>query len=94
MVELRKLQHADMRAVDNLSIHSLRRDGATLISAAGNPNHYVQGMMRSKSNSYVRYIHLALGSIIACQNSLVDPSIYTMADMIRLNPTASISYTA
>ena len=78
----------------NFSTHSLRIGGATLIAAAGHPNHYVRGMLRSKSDSYLGYIHLAMSSILDSQLSLVDPSIYTMRDMLRLNPTASISYTA
>lgn len=79
---------------ENFSTHSLRIGGATLIAAAGHPNHYVRGMLRSKSDSYMGYIHLAMSSILDSQLSLVDPSIYTMSDMLRLNPTASNSYTA
>ncbi len=50
----------------HFSTHSLRRGGATLLALAGHPNHYIRGMMRSKSDSFMRYrfwCHAAISEI-------------------------------
>jgi len=72
----------------NFSTHSLRIGGATLLAAAGHPNHYIQRMGRWKSDAYMKYIHFAISSMNKSQLSLLDSSIYTMSDLIKSNPTA------
>jgi hypothetical protein len=72
----------------NFSTHSLRIGGATLLAAAGHPNHYIQRMGRWKSDAYMKYIHFAISSMNKSQLSLLDSSIYTMYDLLQSNPTA------
>jgi len=71
----------------HFSTHSLRRGGATLLAVAGHPNHYIRSMMRSKSDSFLRYIHFAVGSMLQSQKSLLDPSIFTMKDLLETSPS-------
>ncbi len=70
----------------HFSTHSLRRGGATLLAVAG-PNHYIRSMMRSKSDSFLRYIHFAKGSMLQSQKTLLDPTIFTMADLLETSPS-------
>jgi len=71
----------------HFSTHSLRRGGATLLALAGHPNHYIRGMMRSKSDSFMRYIHFAVGAMLQSQKSLLDSTIFTMADLLKTSPS-------
>jgi hypothetical protein len=71
----------------HFSTHSLRRGGATLLALAGHPNHYIRGMMRSKSDSFMRYITFAFGAMLQSQKSLLDSTIFTMADLLKTSPS-------
>ena len=70
------------------SSHSIRIGGATLLAAAGHPNHYIQQAGRWKSLAFLKYIHWAISSMKAALVTLVDPRVFTNADMKRLNPGA------
>jgi hypothetical protein len=86
MLSLKKLQDIAVLRTSIFSIHSLRRGGATLLAVAG-PNHYIRSMMRSKSDSFLRYIHFAKGSMLQSQKTLLDPTIFTMADLLETSPS-------
>jgi len=68
--------------------HSCRIGGATLLAAAGHPNHYIAKAGRWKSTAFLEYILYAAESMKCVLASLVNPSIYTNNDMLRLNPGA------
>ena len=70
------------------STHSCRMGGATLLAAAGHPNHYIQHAGRWRSMAFLEYITWAVESMEAALVSLVDPTLFTNIQMVRLNPSA------
>jgi len=68
--------------------HSIRIGGATVLAAAGHPNHYIMKMGRWKSLAFLGYIHWAIRAMDSALASLVDPSHFSNEDMRRLNPAA------
>jgi len=66
--------------------HSLRIGGATILAAAGHPNHYIQKMGRWKSLTFLQYVNLACSSMEIALRSIVDPSIFTNEQLRILNP--------
>ena len=66
--------------------HSLRIGGATILAAAGHPNHYIQKMGRWKSLTFLQYINLACKSMETALHSLVDPTQFTNDQLRILNP--------
>lgn len=68
--------------------HSLRVGGATLLAAAGHPNHYIQRMGRWKSEAYLQYMHFAISSMNKSQMSLLDSTIFTKKHLIETNSAA------
>jgi len=70
--------------------HSCRIGGATLLAAAGHPNHYIQSAGRWKSLAFLDYIRWAVSSMNSALASLVNPTVFTNSDMIRLNPGANL----
>jgi integrase len=66
--------------------HSLRIGGATILAAAGHPNHYIQKMGRWKSLTFLQYINLACKSMEIALHSLVDSSQFTNDQLRILNP--------
>ena len=73
------------------STHSCRIGGATLLAAANHPNHYIQRAGRWKSLAFLNYIRWAVSSMNSALVTLVNPSVFTNADMLKLNPGASYS---
>ena len=73
------------------STHSCRIGGATLLAAAKHPNHYIQRAGRWKSLAFLNYIRWAVSSMNAALVSLVNPKVFTNADMLKLNPGANYS---
>ena len=73
---------------DRFGTHSCRLGGATLLAAAGHPNHYIQKAGRWESLAFLGYIHWAVSSMNAALVSLVNPRVFTNDDMRRLNPGA------
>ena len=70
------------------STHSCRIGGATILAAAGLPNHYIAKAGRWKSTAFLEYILYAAESMKSVLASLVNPKVYTNRDMLRLNPGA------
>jgi len=66
--------------------HSLRIGGATILAAAGLPNHYIQKIGRWKSLTFLQYINLACKSMETSLRSIVDASIFTNDQLRILNP--------
>jgi len=73
------------------STHSCRIGGATLLAAAGHPNHYIQRAGRWKSLAFLGYIRWAISSMNSALVTLVNPLVFTNNDMLRLNPGARFS---
>jgi len=69
--------------------HSCRIGGATLLAAGDHPNHYIQRAGRWKSLAFLNYIRWAVSSMKAALVTLVNPLVFTNADMLKLNPGAS-----
>lgn len=72
------------------STHSWRIGGASILAAAGHPNHYIQHAGRWRSLAFLDYINWAVSSMKEALVSLVDPGIFTTAQMMRLNPGAAL----
>jgi len=69
--------------------HSCRIGGATLLAAAGHPNHYIQHAGRWRSTAFLDYISWAVKSMEKAISSLVNPTLFTNANMLRLHPYAA-----
>jgi len=70
------------------SSHSLRIGGTTLLAAADYSDSFIKKMGRWSSDCYRKYIHFDSISKMEIGKSLCDPSIFTMSDMRRSNPSA------
>ena len=70
------------------SSHSLRIGGTTLLAAADYSDSFIKKMGRWSSDCYMKYIHFDSISKMEIGKSLCDPSIFTMSDMRRSNPSA------
>jgi hypothetical protein len=70
---------------DLFSTHSLRIGGATILAAAGLPNHYIQKMGRWKSLTFLTYIHVAMGVMDESIKAVVRPGLFTNAQLRVLN---------
>ena len=70
------------------SSHSLRIGGATILAAAGLPNHYIQTMGRWKSLAFLAYIHIAVGAMSTAIKTIVNPKWFPNAQLRVLNPKA------
>ena len=88
----RKMIHRTAQACgfdpSRFSTHSCRIGGATILAAAGHPNHYIAKAGRWKSTAFLDYIRYAAESMKSILTSLVNPKVYTNRDMLRLNPGA------
>jgi len=73
---------------DRFGSHSIRIGGATVLAAAGHPNHYIMKLGRWKSLAFLGYIHWAINAMDAALGSLVDPRHFGNDDIRRLNPAA------
>ena len=71
---------------ERFSTHSLRIGGATIMAAAGLPNHYIQKMGRWKSLTFLGYIHVAMGVMDSSLRAVVRPGWFTNAQLRVLNP--------
>ena len=76
-----------------LSTHSCCIVDATLLAAALHLNHYIQSAGRWKSLAFLDYIRWAVSSMNSALVSLVNPTVFTNNDMIRLNPGANLPAT-
>jgi len=68
--------------------HSIRIGGATVLAAAGLPNHYIMKLGRWKSLAFLGYIHWAINAMDTALVSLVNPRHFGNDDIRRLNPAA------
>ena len=68
------------------SSHSLRIGGATILAAAGLPNHYIQTMGRWKSLAFLAYIHIAVGAMSTAIKTIVNPKWFSNAQLRVLHP--------
>ena len=66
--------------------HSLRIGGATILAAAGMPNHYISKLGRWKSLAFLNYIHMALGVMDTSLKALVNPKWFTNLNLKLLSP--------
>ena len=69
--------------------HSLRIGGASIMAAAGLPNHYIQTLGRWKSLAFLAYIRMSLGAMMQSMTTISDPGWYTNEHMRLLNSGAS-----
>jgi len=70
------------------SCHSMRVGGATILAAAHFPDYVIQNMGRWKSLEFLHYLHWNPATMNAALTALVDPSIFTMSDLLKMNPAA------
>lgn len=70
------------------SCHSMRVGGATVLAAAHFPDYVIQNMGRWKSLEFLHYLHWNPSTMNAAITALVDPGIFTMGDLIKMNPAA------
>ena len=72
------------------SCHSMRVGGATVLAAARFPDYVIQNMGRWKSLEFLHYLHWNPTTMSEAITALVDPGIFTMSDLIKMNPAAEI----
>jgi len=70
------------------SCHSMRVGGATVLAAAQFPDYVIQNMGRWKSLEFLHYLHWNPATMNAAITALVDPGIFTMSDLVKMNPAA------
>jgi hypothetical protein len=70
------------------SCHSMRVGGATVLAAAHFPDYVIQNMGRWKSLEFLHYLHWNPSTMNAAITALVDPGIFTMGDLVKMNPAA------
>lgn len=70
--------------------HSLRIGGATILAAAGMPNHYISKLGRWKSLAFLNYIHMALGVMDTSLKALVNPKWFTNLNLKLLSPGVAV----
>jgi len=68
--------------------HSCRIGGATILAADGHPNHSIQKAGGWSSLSFLSYVQWTQKSWDSILTSLVNPKVYTNAQMKNLNPSA------
>jgi hypothetical protein len=71
--------------------HSLRIGGASILAAAGYPNHYIQKQGRWKSLAFLTYIQWSIKSMENALAAIVNPLHFSNLDLIRLHPGAHAS---
>ena len=76
---------------DRFGTHSIRIGGATILAAAGHPNHYIQGMGRWAGDTFMRYIRAATASMTSALISIVNPFLFTNDDLIKLSVGSKIA---
>jgi len=74
---------------DRFSCHSMRIGGATVLAASNFPDYVIQNMGRWKSLEFLHYLHWNPSTMSLAMSSLVDPSIFTFADLTRMNSGAT-----
>ena len=72
------------------SCHSMRIGGATLLAAAHFPDYIIQNMGRWKSLAFLHYLHWAPSMMSSALTALIDPSIFTLKDLQKMNAGVSI----
>lgn len=75
-----------------IGTRSLRISGATLLHASGRNELSIQEYMRSKSNSFLRYIRQSAQSIEQARAATANPTSYSAADL-RLQAFSSLAPT-
>jgi len=71
------------------SCHSMRIGGATILAAARFPDYVIQNMGRWKSLEFLHYLHWNPATMEAALAVLVDPVIFKMTDLVKMNAGAS-----
>ena len=69
--------------------HSLRIGGASIMAAAGLPDHYIQTLGRWKSLAFLAYIRMSLGAMMQSMEKIINPGWYTDEHMRLLNSGVS-----
>lgn len=75
----------------NIDTHSMRIAGATLQAAAKHPDHYILFMGRWSSSAYLAYLHFAIESMHKAHLSSVDPSTFSMKELLRRFPAVKVA---
>ena len=70
------------------SCHSMRVGGASILAAAHFPDYVIQNMGRWKSLEFLHYLHWNPTTMSEAMSALVDPSIFTLNDLVKINPAA------
>ena len=68
--------------------HSVRIGGATALAANNHSNHYIMRAGRWKSLAFLEYIFWAKDEMKRALDTLVNPAIFTIQDLLALNPSA------
>jgi len=68
--------------------HSVRIGGATALAANDHSNHYIMRAGRWKSLAFLDYIFWAKHEMKRALDTLVNPAIFTIQDLLALHPSA------
>ena len=68
--------------------HSVRIGGATALAANNHSNHYIMRAGRWKSLAFLDYIFWAKNEMKRALDTLVNPAIFTIKDLLELHPSA------
>jgi len=74
---------------DRFSCHSMRIGGATVLAASNFPDYVIQNMGRWKSLEFLHYLHWNPSTMALAMSSLMNPSVFTFADLTKMNSGAS-----
>lgn len=87
---IKSVAKAEGQDPSRYSCHSMRIGGATLLAAAHFPDYIIQNMGRWKSLAFLHYLHWAPSMMSNALTALVDPSIFTLSDLQKMNAGVSI----
>lgn len=73
------------------SCHSMRVGGATILATAHFPDYVIQNMGRWKSMEFLHYLHWNPNTMRDALVALVDPNIFKLSDLVKMNAAALLS---
>jgi hypothetical protein len=79
---------------DLFSTHSGRIGGASMLAAAGHPDHVIQQMGRWKSSAFLKYIRFAIKNMNEAMNSIVSTKYLTSTDIAKIYSGARLDSNA
>lgn len=73
------------------SCHSMRVGGATVLATAHFPDYVIQNMGRWKSMEFLHYLHWNPNTMREALVALVDPDIFKLSDLVKMNASALLA---